>query len=90
MEPLILVKKALIAPMATILAPQGGKYVAAASAIADCDWASVSAGNTPKATKAIEKNMSTDARTPLTKIIGSVRVGSLVSPATWASVSKPA
>jgi len=86
----MLVKNALMAPMATIFDPHGGKYTADASAIADWDCASVSAGKTPKATKAIKKKMNTEANTPFTNIIGSVLVGFLVSPATYARVSKPA
>ena len=90
MEPLILVKKALIAPIATIEDPQLGKYTVAAAAIADFDAASVSAGNTPKATNDIIKKMKTAAKTPLIKTSGSVWVGFLVSPATCAKDSKPA
>ena len=90
MDPLILVKKALIAPIATIEEPQGGRYCAATSAIADLDVANVSAGRTPKATKDIIKKMKTEANTPFIKIMGRVRVGSFVSPDTCANVSNPA
>ena len=90
MDPLMLVRNALMAPIATIFDPHGGKYCPATSAMADWDWAKVSAGKTPKATNDIKKKIKTEANTPFTKIIGSVRVGSFVSPATWARVSKPA
>ena len=78
----MLVRKALIAPIATIADPQAGKYCFAASAIADFETANVSAGKTPKATKDIMKNITTETNTPLMKTLGSVVVGFFVSPAT--------
>src|SRR5207244_6445235 len=81
---------AMIAPSVTMIAAPQGKYTDATSVIGAALAPNLAPGKTPNATADIAMKINAVAVTPLKKTIGNRCVLSLVSPAVWASPSKPA